>query len=432
MNTETQTNTDIGCEAFRKLGIPEPILKVIEQERFEKPTEIQSKSIPLIMKGQDVIGGSATGSGKTLAFGAGIIKKAERGRGIQALILEPTRELAEQVAQNFVKFSKHKGLKIVVVYGGVSINPQIEKLRTADIVIATPGRMLDHMQRRTIDVSRVNSLVLDEADVMLDMGFIQDVELIMRGCAQNRQTLMFSATIAPELARLAERYMNNPTKISVESYVDPTKLKQVYYDVDDKAKFSLLVQLLKKEHKGLVMVFCNTRVNVDFVANNLHALGISSQAIHGGFSQDKRSKTITNFHSSDVPILVCTDVAARGLDIKGVTHVYNYDLPKESKQYIHRIGRTARAGEAGEAINILAQRDHDNFSNILRDFAVDVKKLQTPKIMRIQIKWKPQQRGSSRGPRFGGHRGGHGGGRPQGRGGQRRGGPRGNRPRGRF
>ncbi|MFC1754261.1 DEAD/DEAH box helicase [Thermoproteota archaeon] len=406
-------------ENFKKLGISEPILKVIQEQKFENPTEIQKGSIPLIIQGKDVIGGSATGSGKTLAFGAGIIQRAEKGQGIQALILEPTRELAEQVAQEFAKYSKHKGLKVVVVYGGVSINPQLEDLHTADIVIATPGRLLDHMQRCSIDLHKVYTLVLDEADVMLDMGFIDDVEKIMKGCPQRNQTLMFTATVTPELEHITAKYMRDPQKVSVESYVDPTKLKQVYYNVESQQKYALLVSLLKQEKGGLVMVFCNSRVNVDFVANNLRAEGLRAQAIHGGFSQDKRSRTMDKFHASSTSVLVCTDVAARGLHIDGVTHVYNYDIPKESKQYIHRIGRTARAGKEGKAINILCQMDHDNFSHVLQDFAVDIEKIPTPNIPRVRISWKPAPRGG-----FGGRGGFRGNDRGGDRGGFNRGGPR--------
>ncbi|MBN1156958.1 DEAD/DEAH box helicase [Candidatus Woesearchaeota archaeon] len=385
-------------EHFRRLGINEHVLRAISEERFEKPSSIQEKTIPLILAGKDVIASSATGSGKTLAFGTGIIHIAERGKGIQALVLTPTRELAEQNMKALKKFSRYKPINVVVVYGGVSINPQIENLSRADVVIATPGRMLDHIGRRTVDLRHVKMLVLDEADRMFDMGFIDDVKEIIHSCPAKRQTLLFSATIFDEVADLAAKYMSNPVEIFGEAQVDPRKLAQVYYEVPEQIKFSLLVHLLKHERKGLAMVFCNTRRTTDFVANNLRALGINAFAIHGGFSQDKRNKTMENFHSQSVQVLVCTDVAARGLDIKGVSHVYNYDIPKDSKEYVHRIGRTARAGKEGKAINLLSEKDHDNFSRVLRDNDIEVREEKRPYIQRVQLNWRGERRTFSRGP----------------------------------
>lgn len=388
-------------EKFRKLGIIAPLLKAIEEQGFKEPTDIQEKSIPIVLTGADVIAGAATGSGKTLVFASSIVQNAFKGRGIQALILVPTRELAEQVSRELRKFSKYRALHVIPVYGGVSINPQISNLRTADVVVATPGRLIDHLQRNTVNLNKVNTLVLDEADRMLDMGFIHDVEVIIRKCPQNRQTLLFSATISDDIVYLTRNYMKKPIRVSVESYVDPKKLKQVYYNVQDNLKFSLLVHLLKHEQSGLVMVFCNTQKSTDFVANNLKALGIEALAIHGGHSQEKRTHVMNKFNSEKVFVLVCTDVASRGLDIKGVSHVYNFDIPKESKQYIHRIGRTARAGAEGKAINILGSKDYDNFSSVLRNNDVQIKKEETPRIEFAKISWKPFtnrrpfQRGSS-------------------------------------
>ena len=259
-------------KGFKELGLSQPILNVIEKEGFEEPTEIQRKSIPLVLEGKNVIAGSATGSGKTLAFGSGIIHKSDPGNGLQAIVLTPTRELAQQVLKELKKFSAHKKLHVATIYGGVGINPQIESLKTADVVVGTPGRILDHMERRTIILSRIRVLVLDEADRMLDMGFLEDVERIVNACPRERQTLMFSATISYDVERLWKRYMSDAVQVSAETYVDPTKMTQVYYDVMDNARFSLLVHLLKQEHPGLVMVFCNTRTNVDFGTNNLQSM----------------------------------------------------------------------------------------------------------------------------------------------------------------
>lgn len=379
-------------EYFKKLGIIEPVLDSIKDEGFERPTEIQEKSIPLILEGKDVIAGSATGSGKTLAFGAGIIKETVKGKGIQSLILTPTRELAEQVSEALKSFSKYKSLRVTAIYGGVSINPQFRKLKNADIVVATPGRLLDHIERRTIDLRKVKILVLDEADRMLDMGFIDDVRRIIMKCPRERQTLLFSATISREIAHLTRKYMNSPVEVSAISYVDPTKLTQIYYEVSNKLKFSLLVHLLKKEEKGLVMVFCNTRRNVDAVTRNLRSAKIGAAAIHGGLTQARRTGIMKHFHSQKVFVLVCTDVAARGLDIKGVSHIYNYDIPNDSKEYVHRIGRTARAGKEGKAVNILTKRDHDNFRRVLKDNDVNITKEETPKIEPMKIGWDEKPR----------------------------------------
>ena len=389
-------------EKFKALGITEELLKAIVDQRFEVPSEIQEKSIPLILEGKDVIGGSSTGSGKTLAFAAGIIHNVVRAKGLQALILTPTRELAEQITKAIHTFAKYKPLRIVQVYGGVSINPQIEAIYTADVVVATPGRLLDHLERKTISLSQVKILVLDEADRMLDMGFIEDVEQIIKLCPRERQTLLFSATISAEIKQLAQRYMKHPVTVSAESYVDPTKLTQLYYDVPDQQKFSLLVHLLKHEHSGLVMVFCNTQHGTDFVVRNLQGVNIHAIALHGGFSQQKRNRAMEQFHSASVDVLVCTDVAARGLDIKGVSHIYNYDVPADPSAYIHRIGRTARAGKEGKAILILARRDYDNFSRLLKEYPNLIHKLPLPVIEAVQVSWKPQRSSfSGRGGRDG-------------------------------
>jgi len=374
-------------EQFRQLGIIEPILKVIQEEKFEKPTSIQVKGIPLVLSGQDVIAESATGSGKTLTFGAGIIQKTNRREGVQALVVAPTRELAEQVGRALMNFSRYKPLQMTIVYGGVPIGPQIRNLQSADIVIGTPGRILDHIERGTLNLGRVNTLVLDEADHMLDMGFIDDVEKIIRQCPAKRQTLLFSATIPQDIAQLARKYMKNPVKVAGEGFVDPRKLKQVYYDVPDNLKFSLLTHLLKNEKSGLVMVFCNSRRNTDFVANNLRFAGLDSVAIHGGLTQSRRNSIMRKFHAKSTHVLVCTDVAARGLDIPGVSHVYNYDIPKDTKQYVHRIGRTARAGKEGKAVNIVASRDYENFTKVLEYHDIDVEQEEVPYVEKAKLGW---------------------------------------------
>ncbi|MFH1358865.1 MAG: DEAD/DEAH box helicase [archaeon] len=373
------------------LGEHNPILESIKERKFDIPTEIQEKIIPAVLEGKDVIGAASTGSGKTLAFAAGLIKNAKKDYGVQGLVLTPTRELAEQVANEIAYFSSDKDLNVIAVYGGVSITNQIKLLQSAEIVVATPGRVLDHLERNTIDLSKVNTLVLDEADRMLDMGFIDDVNKIIANCPKKRQTMLFSATISSDISHLASKYLVNPVEVSAEQYVDPTKLEQVYYDIGDNLKYSLLLHLLESEKSKLVMIFCNTRKNVDFVANNLKFMGIDAVPIHGGFSQDKRMRILDDFHSKKSHVLVTTDVAARGLDIKGVSHIYNYDMPNDKNDYIHRIGRTARAGKAGKVINIISSRDYDNFQNIIGgDF--ELKQLKAPYIERVRIRWMPEKK----------------------------------------
>ena len=376
---------------FEKLGIDKNILKAIEELGFETPTEVQEKTIPAAIKGKDIIAGSATGSGKTLAFGASIIQKTEKNKGLQALILTPTRELANQIKKAMISFAKIRPVKIIEIYGGVQIEPQIRRLKTAEIVIGTPGRVLDHMRRRTIDLTKVKTLVLDEADRMLDMGFIDDVEKIIKSCPENRQTMLFSATISGLLGHVIKKHMKDPIKVSAEAMVDPKKLTQIYYDVPDGLKFSLLVHLLEREKSDLVMVFCNTQRNTDFIEKNLKLQGIQALALHGGYSQGKRNKTMEKFHAQNFHVLVCTDVAARGLDIPAVSHVYNYDISNDSKDYVHRIGRTARAGKSGIAVNILGSRDHDNFGRVLRDNDVIVPKEEAPFIKKIEVQREESQ-----------------------------------------
>ncbi|MBL7054530.1 DEAD/DEAH box helicase [Candidatus Woesearchaeota archaeon] len=369
---------------FENFGLDQNTITTIKNLGFTQPTEIQAKSIPFIKEGKDVMGESATGSGKTLAFGCGIVEQSIPRAGIQALILTPTRELAEQVKDSLIELSSQKRLNIIAIYGGVSINPQIHNLPRADVVVATPGRLLDHLQRKTINTSKIKMLVLDEADRMLDMGFIDDVEQIIRACPSKRQTLLFSATLSSRIKALANKYMAKPTEVSAKKQVDPSKLKQAYYDVPKNMKLSLLVHLLQDEQSGLVMVFCNTRRTTEFVVKNLKANQIDAIPIHGGLPQNKRSRTMGLFNQAKVGVLVCTDVAARGLHVDNVSHIYNYEIPKDPKDYVHRIGRTARAGEKGQVINLLCEYDYDNFSrlqNEYRDFSIE--KVEKPYLKRV-------------------------------------------------
>lgn len=402
-------------EKFKALGLSENLLKVLEELHFKEPTEIQEKAIPLAMQGKDIIGGSATGSGKTLAFGATILEHVKKNDGIQSIILTPTRELAEQVSSSLRRFARYIDCEIVAVYGGTDMERQMRQLSTANIVVGTPGRVLDHISRRTLNLSEIKWLVLDEVDRMFDMGFQEDVENIIKECPKNRQTMLFSATISADIDYLAKKHTHNAVEVAVESYIDASQLSQVYYDVPSKLKFSLLVQLLKAEKTGLVMIFSNTKRNADFIAKNLKLHGIDAHTVHGGLTQSRRNSNLADFHKGHVNVLVCTDVAARGLDIKGVSHVYNYDIPKTSADYIHRIGRTARAGAEGKAISLLTDRDYDNFRAVKRDESLDIKPEELPPIQALEIKAEYSRSESRRDDRRGGYsRGGSSYGRDRG------------------
>lgn len=374
-------------ENFRKLGLSEEILKAIKDLKFSIPTAIQEKAIPLVLQGKDVIGNAATGSGKTLAFAAGIIEKVKKHEGIQALILTPTRELADQITESLRTFARHHGLTMQDVYGGVGMENQIKGILKSEVIIGTPGRILDHLTRGTLNLSKVQILVLDEADRMVDMGFMPDVEKIIKACSTKRQTLLFSATTSQDIEYVARNYMHHPVYVKVESYVDPTKLRQYYYDVDEKMKFSLLYHLLKEDRSGLIMVFSNTRQNADLITQNLKNFGLKVASIHGGLKQNKRNAILKKFQDENIRILVCTDVAARGLDIDNVSHIYNYDSPKTSTEYIHRIGRTARAGKEGEAISLISNRDYLNFQEVCSDKSLKISRKETPRIQRVQFQF---------------------------------------------
>ncbi len=367
------------------IHLPEELNKAVQELGFLEFTEIQKRTIPLIQQGKDVIAQSHTGSGKTAAFGLPIIEKTINGKGLQVLILVPTRELCEQVNSEMHKFAKHKRMNIIPVYGGVSINPQIDKLRSADIMVGTPGRTLDHIQRKTIQLNKVNVLVLDEADKMFEMGFIDDVKKIISYLKQERQTLLFSATISSQVHNIVKNHMKNPILIKLTSYIDGKKLVQYYYDVPGRDKFSLLFHLLKNESPGLTIIFCATRRMVDVLSKNLYKQGFNLEKLHGGMSQNRRKEAIDNFYNNKTDILVASDVAARGLDIKNVSHIINYDIPKTSNEYIHRIGRTARAGNEGKVISLLSESDYDNFRKVLEDRSLTVVKLELPEYKKVEM-----------------------------------------------
>jgi len=387
---------------FERLNIRQEIIRGLKETGITHPTEIQEKAIPLIKSGKDVIGISKTGSGKTAAFGVPILDKIVPENGVQTLVISPTRELAIQISDEFKKFGKYVNYPIATVYGGVGIVPQINQIRNANIVVGTPGRLLDHLQRRTLNLSKINCFVIDEADKMVEMGFIDDVKRILEHTAENRQIILFGATISDEIDYLKRKYMKNPSIVQVESKVKEEFLEQYYYNVEESDKFSLLVHLLKKEVSELVIIFCSARSTVEIVANNLKLQGIKAAIMHGKLSQNKRQSVIENFERGRPKILVASTVASRGLDIKDITHVINYDLSQDSKEYIHRVGRTARAGESGKAITLLSKRDYDAFGEILNRHMLDVKELPKEEFERLPFKTHSGSRSGS--GRFSNHR----------------------------
>ena len=369
---------------FEKLNFDIKLQKKVCEFGFKNLTLIQEKCIPDILKGKDVAGQAETGSGKTLAFCLPILNMIKPNNGLQVLILTPTRELCIQVSDVFKDFGKNLGIKTTDIYGGVNIDLQIRNIINSNIIVATPGRLLDHISRKTIDFENIRFLVLDETDKMLEMGFIKDVEKIIFNLPEDRQTLMFSATISEDVYKIAKKHLNNPLMFRTKPHVDTDKLNQEYYDIYNQYdKFSLLLHLLKNSTSGLAIVFCATRKETDIVAKNLRRQGINASEIHGGMKQNKRSKSLDSLKRQKTEVLVATDVAARGLDIKDVSHVYNYDVPKTPKEYIHRIGRTARAGKHGVAVTLLTRRDHDNFRRVQSDDKLKIKKADFPKFNRV-------------------------------------------------
>ncbi len=390
---------------FTKMKMDPRIMSAIKDMKFEMPTEIQEKAIPPGIEGKDLIGQSMTGSGKTLAFAIPIIQHTEPGKGIQALILAPTRELANQTFEAFRKLTKYKRLSVCEIYGGVAIGPQFDNLMRADIVVGTPGRILDHMDRHSIDLRHVKTLVLDEADRMLDMGFIDDIKMILEALPKKRQTMLFSATMPEEILYIARRYMVSPIKISTQRYIAKHLLKQYYYDIRSEYKISLLINLIKDENPPLALVFCSTRTTTDVVARELENHGVDARAIHGGLTQSRRMDVLQGFHRGQPHILVATDVAARGLDIKNVTHVFNFDIPKTVDEYTHRIGRTARIGKEGKAVSFLCKNDHEAFRKIVGRFDIEKGDIKY-KLDAIPLRSFDDRRGGSRRPQ---RRGGSGG-----------------------
>ncbi len=363
--------------SFRDLQISQKTVKSIERLGFKNPTEVQEKAIPVVLSGKDLIAQAQTGTGKTAAFGIPIVEKVNpKARKIQALVLVPTRELAIQVTKEIKDLGREKRIFALAIYGGKSIKHQIDFLKKGKdvIVVGTPGRVKDLIERRVLDLSNVEIFVLDEADRMLEMGFIEDIEFIFSKTPQKKQTLMFSATMPPAIKRLAEEFLNpdyetiriKPEEVTVD------RIKQIVYRVDQNKQFEKLTESLKEYRDTKTIVFTETKKGADQLASELKKRGFNADAIHGDFSQAKREKVLRSFRRNQLQILVATDVAARGLDIKGVDLVMNYSLPKDVESYIHRIGRTGRAGKEGTAISIMVPSEDHILRQIQRKTKADI------------------------------------------------------------
>ena len=345
---------------FSELNLKPEILKAIKRAGFEEATPIQAQTIPLALSGKDVIGQAQTGTGKTAAFGLPILQNLEKQHDtIQAIIIEPTRELAIQTQEELYRLGRDEDARVQVVYGGADIRRQIRALKqTPAVLVGTPGRLLDHLKRGTIDISNVKTIVLDEADEMLDMGFIQDIESILKYASSKHQTLLFSATMPKPIMRIREKFMHNPDIVQIKGKeLTANFIDQYFVRAKENEKFDILCRLIDVQNPALAVVFGRTKRRVDELTRGLQARGYNAAGIHGDLSQNKRMSVLKRFRKGQLDILVATDVAARGLDISGVSHVYNYDIPQDPDSYVHRIGRTGRAGQNGMSVTFVTPNE---------------------------------------------------------------------------
>jgi ATP-dependent RNA helicase RhlE len=365
---------------FKELGLSAELLRAVDEKGYREATPIQCKVIPLILEGRDILAGAQTGTGKTAGFALPLLQHLQTSqtnrRSVRALILTPTRELAAQVAESARVYGSHLRFRTSVIVGGVSINTQIAKLRKgADIVVATPGRLLDHIQQRTIDLSGVEILVLDEADRMLDMGFIRDIRKVLKVLPARRQNLLFSATFSNDIRQLAAGLLNKPTEIEVAARNQPAdRVTQVVHPVDRNRKRELLSHRIGSENWKQVLVFTRTKHGANRLAEQLSDDGLSATAIHGNKSQAARTRALADFKAGKARVLVATDIAARGIDIDRLPHVVNYELPHVPEDYVHRIGRTARAGHEGQAVSLVCVDEHRLLVDIERMLKCSIEK----------------------------------------------------------
>jgi ATP-dependent RNA helicase DeaD len=381
---------------FQDYPIEPTILKAIHDMGFEEPSPIHSECIPIVLEGHDVIGQAQTGTGKTAAFGIPVVQDLTKATHVQALILTPTRELAIQVSGELKKISKYKRVRSIPIYGGQLITHQIRALKQGvQVVIGTPGRVLDHIRRKTLDLSQVRKVVLDEADEMLDMGFIDDIEVILKEIPTQRQTLLFSATMPPEIRKLTHRYMEKPKTVTINrSDVTAPSIDQIHYKVLERNKLDGLCRILDCHEIELGIIFCRTKRGVDELTEALQTRGFMADGLHGDLSQPQRDKVMKAFRDSSIEFLIATDVAARGIDVGNVTHVINYDIPQDPESYVHRIGRTGRAGRKGLAITLVTPREMRHLKQIEAVIKQNIESKELPNIEEItqrqQEIWKQQ------------------------------------------
>jgi ATP-dependent RNA helicase DeaD len=353
--------------AFGGLTLSSQTAQALADMKYETPTEIQAKAIPLLLDGQDVVGQAQTGTGKTAAFGIPLVERIDPSMlVVQALVLAPTRELASQISAEVGKIGRKRGIRVAAIYGGASMGAQLSELkRGAQVVVGTPGRILDHLKRGTLSFESVSYLVLDEADRMLDMGFMPDVERILRRTPRSRQTALFSATVPTVVRIISRRHMRDAVTVQVKPEQQTvTSIDQIFYEVAERDKPEALRAVLAEQKPERAMVFCRTQIAVDRLTRILRRDGIAVEAIHGSLGQGQRERVLADFRRGAVTLLIATNLAARGLDIPEVSHVINYDIPEESESYVHRIGRTARMGREGMAITFVAEWDEKSLAEI--------------------------------------------------------------------
>ncbi len=373
-------------EKFEKLGISHDILAALRKKGFEEPTPIQEKIIPLLLKeDRDIVGQAQTGTGKTAAFGIPIIEKIkENTRIVQVIILTPTRELAIQVSEEINSLKGRKKIQVIPIYGGQSIDLQLKRLkRGVEVVVGTPGRVIDHIKRRTLKLKEVSYVVLDEADEMLNMGFIDDVEEILSATNKQRTTLLFSATMPREIVAVARKYMKDYELIKTEEEITVDLTDQIYFEVPGRDKFEALSRIIDIEKDFYGLVFCRTKIDVDKVANHLKDRGYDTEALHGDVSQPRRERILNSFRDKKINILIATDVAARGIDIENLSHVINYSIPQDPESYVHRIGRTGRAGKSGTAVTFITPEEYRKLMHIKKAAKTDIRREKLPKIDEI-------------------------------------------------